>query len=238
MGGSPKYDPGKDYYALLQVHPTAHPEVIKRAYRTIVHLQQAHPDLGGRHDEAVRLNEAYAVLTDPAARRAYDLARRTQGTALQCPHCGTRNRLPGDAVAARAVCGRCRRHLVAVPAPELPSADLPLSPVLAAALAQRGEVRLQRARIPVDGHLRCLRCRWVWRFAGAHLPAHCPRCHSRHWSEFRLFACQACGHRFVATDLAVWPYALFPQCPACHASHWHRGCEHHPLRWVINLLSA
>lgn len=69
------FDPQTDYYEILQVHPNAHQEVIKRAYRTIVGLLQSHPDLGGTHEEAVRLNEAYRVLSDQETRKAYDEAR-------------------------------------------------------------------------------------------------------------------------------------------------------------------
>ncbi len=242
MAGSSKFDPAVDYYALLQVHPTAHPEVIKRAYRAIIGLLQVHPDLGGRHEDAVRLNEAYAVLADPSLRRAYDMARRAQeaeaGTTLHCVHCGTRNRLPAGTDAARSVCGRCRRLLISAPAPEIPTPELPLSPVLTTALTRSGELRIERTRVPADGRLRCLRCRFSWSAGSGRPPARCPRCHSRHWGEFRLFACRACGHRFLAADLTSWPYTLYPACPACHQPHWHPGCERHPLRWVFNLLTA
>lgn len=74
------FDPDMDYYEVLQVHPRAHQEVIKRAYRTIVKLLQAHPDLGGRHEDAVLVNQAYEVLSDPELRRAYDDARHARET--------------------------------------------------------------------------------------------------------------------------------------------------------------
>jgi len=71
-----QYDPNTDYYEILQVHPRAHAEVIKRAYRTILGLLQAHPDLGGNHETAVRVTTAYTVLSDPEQRRAYDHERQ------------------------------------------------------------------------------------------------------------------------------------------------------------------
>ncbi len=77
----PSFNPEVDYYAILQVHPNAHLEVIKRAYRTIIGLLQSHPDLGGSHEQAVQVNEAYAVLSDASTRKAYDDARRQREAA-------------------------------------------------------------------------------------------------------------------------------------------------------------
>lgn len=65
------------------MHPNAHREVIKRAYRTIISMLQAHPDLGGSHDDAVRVNEAYKVLSHEETRKAYDAARARRRGAAQ-----------------------------------------------------------------------------------------------------------------------------------------------------------
>lgn len=64
-----------DYYEILQVHPRASQEMIKKVYRTLMGELGAHPDLGGDEERAKLINEAYAVLSDPEARRAYDAAR-------------------------------------------------------------------------------------------------------------------------------------------------------------------
>ncbi|MBI4237226.1 MAG: DnaJ domain-containing protein [Deltaproteobacteria bacterium] len=61
-----------NYYQLLQVDPSAAPEVIQSAYRTLMTKLRMHPDLGGHTETACRLNEAYAVLRDPAQRHVYD----------------------------------------------------------------------------------------------------------------------------------------------------------------------
>lgn len=61
-----------DHYRALYVQPDAPPEVIKAAWRALMSARRVHPDLGGDHDEAVRLNTAYEVLGDPARRAAYD----------------------------------------------------------------------------------------------------------------------------------------------------------------------
>lgn len=64
-----------DYYEVLQVHPHASAEMVKKAYRTLMGEMGGHPDLGGDEERAKLLNEAYAVLGDPHLRRAYDEAR-------------------------------------------------------------------------------------------------------------------------------------------------------------------
>lgn len=62
----------KDYYLILQVHPRASPEVIQAAYRRLARAY--HPDANEGADDAAmqELNEAYAVLSDPAQRARYD----------------------------------------------------------------------------------------------------------------------------------------------------------------------
>lgn len=62
----------KDYYTTLQVHPRAHPQVIKAAYRTLMGPLRNHPDIGGDVAVAQAINEAYETLSDPACRKAYD----------------------------------------------------------------------------------------------------------------------------------------------------------------------
>jgi curved DNA-binding protein CbpA len=79
--------PASTHYETLQVIPSASPEVIRAAYRCLA--QYLHPDRSppGLREECERLmrlvNEAYAVVSDAAAREAYDrwLARQTPGRA-------------------------------------------------------------------------------------------------------------------------------------------------------------
>lgn len=66
-----------DHYRTLQVTREAEPEVIDRAYRALA--KKYHPDTAtsGASEATVRMqriNDAYAVLGDPARRRAYDAA--------------------------------------------------------------------------------------------------------------------------------------------------------------------
>lgn len=70
-----RFRPEIDYYEVLQVHPRASQEMIKKAYRTLMGEMRGHPDLGGDPEGAKLINEAYAVVGDPNLRRAYDRAR-------------------------------------------------------------------------------------------------------------------------------------------------------------------
>jgi DnaJ-class molecular chaperone len=65
-------------YELLEVSSAASPEVIKASYRAL--MEKHHPDKNPEHRRATseeisrRLNNAYAVLSDPRKRRDYDRA--------------------------------------------------------------------------------------------------------------------------------------------------------------------
>ncbi len=65
----------KDYYEILEVHPKASKEVIKKAYQTLAKLY--HPDetayeKGFAHEKLTELNEAYSVLSNSERREEYD----------------------------------------------------------------------------------------------------------------------------------------------------------------------
>lgn len=64
-----------DYYAILEVSPTASQAEIKGSYRRLARIH--HPDLNAEalDTHIKRLNEAYAVLRDPQKRAAYDVER-------------------------------------------------------------------------------------------------------------------------------------------------------------------
>ncbi len=69
----------EDLYEILQVHPSAHPDVIQAAYRRLAFLY--HPDRNPSPEAAEmmkRLNLAYETLSDPDQRAAYDRTRSTQ----------------------------------------------------------------------------------------------------------------------------------------------------------------
>jgi hypothetical protein len=65
-------DNRRNYYRLLHVQPDAPSAVIKASYGALMLKLKQHPDLGGDHENATLINEAYATLSDARTRRAYD----------------------------------------------------------------------------------------------------------------------------------------------------------------------
>lgn len=68
--------PAPTYYDLLSLHPSASPQEIRRAYREL--SKRYHPDTTTlptalATDKFQQLNEAYATLSSPERRFAYDL---------------------------------------------------------------------------------------------------------------------------------------------------------------------
>jgi curved DNA-binding protein len=72
---------GKDYYEVLEISFEATGKEIKEAYRRLAF--QYHPDRNASDPGAVErmkgINEAYAVLSDPAKRQRYDSLRQSYG---------------------------------------------------------------------------------------------------------------------------------------------------------------
>jgi len=71
-----------DYYQILEVDQTASPRQVKDAYRKLAF--KYHPDRNSENPAAAekmkKLNEAYAVLSDPAKRREYDTLKQHYGS--------------------------------------------------------------------------------------------------------------------------------------------------------------
>lgn len=57
-----------DAYRVLHLYPSAPPELAQAAHRILI--KQVHPDRGGSHDEAVRLNAAWELVRTELERRA------------------------------------------------------------------------------------------------------------------------------------------------------------------------
>ncbi|MBP7689317.1 MAG: DnaJ domain-containing protein [Thermoflexales bacterium] len=70
-------DTDRDLYQLLQVDPAAEQEVVQAAYKRLAF--KYHPDKNASadaHQRMQELNEAYAIIGDPARRAAYDRQRQ------------------------------------------------------------------------------------------------------------------------------------------------------------------
>src|SRR5436190_22394471 len=71
----------RDYYATLGLYPNAEQVVIRAAYRALA--QRYHPDRfdgpkNAAEERMKAINEAYAVLSDPEKRAAYDRQRQAR----------------------------------------------------------------------------------------------------------------------------------------------------------------
>lgn len=75
----------KDFYRVLHVDPQAPVEIIRSSYRTLMQRLKQHPDLGGDHDNAALINQAYKVLANAESRAAYDRSR-TDGVRSRKAH--------------------------------------------------------------------------------------------------------------------------------------------------------
>ncbi len=74
----------RNYYQILHVQADAPKEVIRSSYRTMMQKLKMHPDLGGNHDDAAVVNEAYKVLMNDTARAQYDAGLSSKQTSK--PH--------------------------------------------------------------------------------------------------------------------------------------------------------
>jgi DnaJ-class molecular chaperone len=132
--------PADDYYALLGVDADANRAALRRAWRRLA--QRWHPDRAGPEATVMfqRISAAYAVLSDPIARAAYDRrhgprargSRPPSGTATTAP--GAATTAPGAATTAPGAPIRRR-----APGVMLTRLSRPLNVLLARGVARRAE---------------------------------------------------------------------------------------------------
>jgi curved DNA-binding protein CbpA len=117
----------RNHYRILQVRSDAHVETITSSYKRLVTRLKLNPEQADGYTTAASLHEAYAVLSHPRRRSAYD-ARRS---ALRFPAYDAIK----HASERRAESGNC--HFCSEPAPSVigidsrcSSCDSPLAPVI------------------------------------------------------------------------------------------------------------
>jgi hypothetical protein len=130
----------RNYYRILHVQPEAPGPIITASYRAMMSKLRLHPDLGGDTAGAALINEAYAVLSDPARRASYDQklqsgkagGRNREGVARApaaqpadapgiCPFCRATT---AATLQANTRCHRCDSPLVPPPARPLAKNEL------------------------------------------------------------------------------------------------------------------
>jgi DnaJ-class molecular chaperone len=194
--------PSDDYYALLGIDADADAAELRRAWRRLA--LRWHPDRAGPGGTATfqTISVAYAVLSDPVARAAYDrrrgsTARRSgahSGDSVRATPAGTRRRAPGvmlsrltGSLDALLACGVARRAKGG-------TIELFLN---AQEAAQGGMVTISM-RVQV----RCPEC-------DAAKAASCDRCRARRTIE-ELFSAWLAVPPGVADGTLLAPSALLP----------------------------
>ncbi len=84
-------DNRRNFYRILYVQSDAPTEIVRASYRALMATLQQHPDREDSHWRATLIRQAYAVLSDPEAREAYDSL-----LALSHSVCGEKHRLAGS----------------------------------------------------------------------------------------------------------------------------------------------
>src|SRR5689334_15873284 len=82
----------RNFYQILHIQQDAPMAIVHTSYRALMHALRMHPDLGGDHEKAALINEAFATLGNPETRSAYDKAllnERDEKNAVPMP-------LPGE----------------------------------------------------------------------------------------------------------------------------------------------
>jgi hypothetical protein len=217
-----------DYYALLGVTSDATPEKIKAAFKKLA--LQYHPDVYKGADANERMGQllsAYQTLSDPVARKNYDLQRAehtldtyvagndpttaartfngqsgsSQGSAMRS----------GKTVSPGARRDRQRHYDFPSFAPDktvrvnLVDIDYALSASEAQQLVHDGLLRGVATETKELQYF-CHRCHHRWRdeqkySASKKLPRFCPKCQAADWPEYLLLRCMHCCAVFESEQI-------------------------------------
>jgi hypothetical protein len=226
-------DTSNDYYAVLGVDPQASASVIKTAFKKLAF--QYHPDLNAGADTQERMREilrAYQTLSDPQARREYDIQRRGEGGSARVGTMGGATPRQGNGAVSdgkgRFAFPDLRETPISVLSFALEGITYRLSSAQAESLKWDGMLRGAALVADADAFYHCHRCHHRWSARGNALPATCPNCHARDWAEYLLLRCTHCQAVFASQEMRdplhgdslYHPYELFPPCPHCRRSQW------------------
>ena len=209
-----------NYYKVLGVPIDASSSQIKAAFKKLA--LQYHPDVYKGTDAHERMRvilQAYQTLSDPMARRRYDIQHSK--------HLNARNNLPvatdhntsssltREAVRARAqdISARARRDrqryydfpdfLPGQPVHiDLVDIAYTFSPTQARELVQHGMLRGNALKTEGQTFF-CHRChhRWEEQSSINNLPSKCPQCLATDWAEFLLLRCLHCCAVFESEQI-------------------------------------
>lgn len=136
-----------NFYIILRVQPNASVDTIKASYRKL--MVTMHPDLGGDHDVAAQINEAYAVLKDESKRAKYDRMYLLQRLEAAQTAAREREKRTANSAAARPAAGSTGRPS---PSPQAREGKAGQCPYCNTALPKliRSDTRCERCRSPLS----------------------------------------------------------------------------------------
>lgn len=142
-----------NYYIILRVQPNASQEAIKASYRRLMVTMKMHPDLGGNHDLAAQINQAYEVLSDKTKRERYDrlyLIQRLRAAQAAARHMGGRAAVNASGRTNSAPASRMKPFVDSAKAKGegCPFCEAPLPPSI------KADTRCGRCRSPLSAPLR------------------------------------------------------------------------------------
>jgi Ca-activated chloride channel family protein len=141
--------PTGDLYSLLSLQPTASPDDIKTAYRGAA--RRFHPDVNSSPlavEEFKLIAEAYAILSDPAQRAAYDASLKQKGGGSLLLLTSTASRAKAPVLTEPQVLYALAEIRAALPVTDLPAPPVNLAIVIDRSTSMQGS-RLDQVKAAI-----------------------------------------------------------------------------------------
>jgi hypothetical protein len=88
-------------------------------------------------------------------------------------------------------------------------------------LERDGEALFAIGDLDADRACTCRRCGYQWTSRkNVGVPAQCPSCHRRDWSDYRVFQCRFCEATVETNDLWTNAHRVHPRCTTCGSRSW------------------